>query len=107
LFCFHTHMPSTSPYSLSLTLSIYLPPLTGIHPQTGPVLPSYPSFFKMCIDCSKGVWLGISHTHVFFHYISPLYSLLFLYCLALLLFSSFQCIWLYHLHTQSQCISKF
>jgi hypothetical protein len=42
------------------------------------VLPPFPSFFKVCIDCSKGFCFGISGMYVWwFNQISTLYYFVF------------------------------
>jgi hypothetical protein len=92
-------------YSLSFTLFALFAP-SGTHPGTGLILPSYPSFFKMYVDCSKVVCLGISHRYIlYFKQVNLLYYLPFFYHLVPLLFNSLQWNSLYSLPTQMQCIS--
>jgi hypothetical protein len=94
------------PYLLSFTLSIYPSPLpTDNHPWTGPILCSWPSFLFVYIDCSRGFCCGISHMYIlYFNQINFLcYTL---YHPAPLLFKRFQCISLFYLHTQVQCVSR-
>jgi hypothetical protein len=80
---------------------------TGIYPQTECISLSCP-FFKMYINCSRGVGPSISGMNVlYFNQINPFYYLFFLYCPASLLINRLEYIILYCLYTQIHCVSIF
>jgi hypothetical protein len=84
----------------TLLLPLFLPSSLLLVPKQDlfylPVL----HFFKCILIVQRDLpW------YLYCNQIKPLYYLLFLYCSATRLFNSFQCISLYYLHTQIQCIS--
>jgi hypothetical protein len=75
LFYYHTCIQPT------LTIFTLLHPLTGTYPSTRPVLSSYPSFFNVCVDCSRGFCHSISqciYCILYINQINLLYDLLFI-----------------------------
>jgi hypothetical protein len=78
LFYFHVHIQSTST-TLSLLPPLHLPSSSHWYlPPERACLSSYPSVFKVYIDCSWVFCLGTSYMYVlYFNQINPLHYLVY------------------------------
>jgi hypothetical protein len=80
------------------------PVLLLTYAHIGRVLPFCPSFFK-CILIVTGCFTLVFHMCIYHTLISFIPSITYSFYSVLLLFTSSECILLYYLHTQMQCVS--